>query len=90
MTLVDIRRLDIIILDTSVVNFFTELTKFLSKNGGAVSRRLVTRICDWVTFWVTTFEPEKIQKRTIPQNKRLNVINLEFPCNFLLKCSKVG
>ena len=41
-------------------------------------------------FWVITFEPDKIQKRTIPQNKHLNVINLEFPCNFFLKWLDVG
>ena len=47
-------------------------------------------IINFLTFCVITFELDKIEKRKIPQNERLNVINLEFPCNFLLKRLEVG
>ena len=39
----------------------------------------------FVCFRVITFEPDKIQKHAMYQNKHLNVIILEFPYNFFSK-----
>ena len=83
------QKLSLITLICLASVLFTILETLKSRVGKSFkSTRCI--IINFLTFWVITFELDKIQKRKIPQNERLNVINLEFPCNFLLKRLEVG
>ena len=79
------QKLSLITLICLASVLFTILETLKSRVGKSFkSTRCI--IINFLTFWVITFE----QKRKIPQNERLNVINLEFPCKFLLKRLEVG
>ena len=83
------QKLSLITLICLASVLFTILETLKSRVGKSFkSTRCI--IINFSTFCVITFVLDKIQKHKIPQNEHLNVINLEFPCNFLLKRLEVG